>query len=140
MPPVDDLKSEVARIWGAAPAAKLCLKIIDFVASLPAEQVRMLTFSNLCRVVGKRAPDGDLLTAVTILVSSKIHALDTHTLFIDDNQAEHEIDPEDLRDAKLSGTLVHPVSGELVSNYEAHLVPFFVPSPKLRGIVDAQHD
>jgi len=128
----DELKLKINRIWGVAPGAMLSLRIIDFLTSVPSEQLSMLTFGNLCRVVGKPEPDKDLLTAINILVSSKVQVLETHMLFIDDNKDEHEIDLKDLQETRRSGVFIHPRTGEMINNFEAHFVPFFVPSQSLR--------
>ncbi|HWX50530.1 MAG TPA: hypothetical protein VNZ61_20990 [Roseomonas sp.] len=136
MPPIEDLKEEVTRCWAGRPEAELCLKIIDCMALLPAQQREMFTFGNFCRMVGKVKPDLELLTAVTILVGSKIQALDARALFVDEQQKEHEIDLDELSEAKRSGALVHPVTGTLVTEYEAAVIPFFVPSPKFRKLAD----
>lgn len=138
MTQVEELKNEVIRLWSKEPAVELCLTIIDRVVSYTPRQSAMLTFGSLCQMVGKAVPDTDLLTAITILAGSKIQALDARALFVDEQKNEHELDPEELREAKRSGSLVHPVSGALVDNYEASLIPFFVPSSKLLQLTNAQ--
>jgi hypothetical protein len=139
MPPIDQLKEEVERSWPAEPATKLCTLIIDCIASFSPQQSRMFTFGNLCRMVGKSAPDNDLLTALNILVSSRVQALDARALFVDERQSEYEVDLEEINAARESGMLVHPRSGEMISNYQAYVVPFFVPSAKFLGMTDAKH-
>ena len=139
MPPIDLLKDEVQRAWPAEPASRLCLIILDSIASFSPQQSRMFTFGNFCRMVGKAVPDNDLLTALNILVSSRVHALDARALFVDEHQTEHEVDLEELDAARQSGVLVHPISGEMISNYEAHVIPFFVPSARFLDLTGTTH-
>lgn len=139
MQPLDELKIEVTRIWADQPAAQLCIKLIDFLSTIPKSQAEMFTFAHLSRAVGKARPDEDLLTAITILVSSKIEALDAHAMFVDDNHVEHEISADELKEAKETGSLVHPVTGRLLPDFEKNIIPFFSPSLKFRRLIDSSH-
>ncbi|WP_353213021.1 hypothetical protein [Rhodovarius sp.] len=139
MQAVDDLKIELRRVWSEQPATHLCVKLIDFLSTMPSSQSQMFTFANLSRAVGKAKPDEDLLTAITILVSSKIEALDAHAMFVDENQVEHEISAEELKEAKETGSLIHPVTGYALSDFEKHIIPFFSPSSKFRRLIDPSY-
>ena len=127
---VDAIKDELLQRWRDEPAAKLCLNIVDFMAQAPHEQLVMLTFGTLSHAAGKKSVDSELLTAITILASSKIAVLDPKALFIDDDETEYEISTEELADAQESGALVHPYTGETLTNFESKIMPFFVPSER----------
>ena len=90
----------------------------------------MLTFRTLSNAAGKDHVDEELLRAITILVSSKIAALDAHALFVDDDQTEHELDAKEWAQVRRTGRLIHPETGVPVPEFEAKIVPFFVPSAR----------
>ena len=125
-----EIKADLYTRWESDPILPLCLRIVDFVSSLPPDQRRMLTFRSFLEAVGKDRVDDDLMRALTILVSSRVTALDARGLLVDDDNSEHELSAEELAEARLTGQLVHPETGELVSEFEARVIPFFVPSAR----------
>lgn len=122
------IRSELRNRWDGDPILQLCLKLVDYVDALPTDQRRMLTFRTLLNAVDKRGVDDEFMRALTILVSSRVSALDAHALLVDEDETEHEIDPVELERARATGTLLHPETGVLVQNFEGHVIPFFVPS------------
>ena len=125
---VEAIKAELKHRWGQEPVVELCLAIIDFMSKVPVEQLQMLTFASFKDVAKKNELDSELLNAVTILTSSKVAALDTHAMLVDDDDREHEIPLEYLAHARLTGEFIHPETGEPVQDFEARVFPFFVPS------------
>lgn len=128
----EEIKAELSDRWADdPPIIRLCLRLVDFVASLPEEHARMLTFRTLSRAAGKNQIDEELLRALTILVSSRVAALDAHALLVDEDGTENELEPVVLADARASGELIHPETGEPVPEFETKVIPFFVPSARL---------
>lgn len=128
---LDNLRKELLDRWRDVPAADICMKILDFVEKTPQDELRFLTFTTLCRAAGQENVDGELLAAVNILASSRLALFDAHALFVDDDEIEHEISPEEIAEAKATGEFVHPGTGEIVPDYERHLIPFFSPNKRL---------
>lgn len=127
---VEQIKKELNTRWSNDATLELCLQIIDYIASLPPQERRMLTFRSMCRAARKRRVDGELLTALNVLVNSTVAALDVHALLVDNDQTEHELDAKTFAEAKATGELIHPETGELVPEFEKRTVPFFVPSER----------
>lgn len=127
----DEIRAELEERWQDDPAAQVCLRIVNFIVNLPIGEQEFLTFRSLSHAAGKDGVDSELLKAVMILASSKIAALDARALLVDDDDTEHEIDPEELAEARRSGELVHPETGEIIVDFEDRVVPFFVPSARL---------
>jgi hypothetical protein len=125
---VRDLKKQVRDTWQDMPAVDICLKIIDFLASKPVSQLQMLTFSDLARVGGDGTVDQDLLTAISILTSSSVAALDTRAVLCGDDNEQFELSLEDLAQARSDGFIVHPGDGSEIFDFERTVIPFFVPS------------
>jgi len=128
-----EIKAELYSRWQDDPIVPLCVRIVDFVSSLPQDQLQMLTFRRFLEALGKERIDDDVMRALTILVSSRVAALDARGLLVDDDQTEHELSARELAEARASGQLVHPETGELVPEFESRVVPFFVPSSRLRA-------
>src|SRR5262249_16309329 len=99
----------------------------------PGDQLQMLTFRTFLEALGKDRIDDDLMRALTILVSSRVAALDARGLLVDEDQTEHELSARELADARASGELIHPETGVPVPEFEARVIPFFVPSARLRA-------
>lgn len=128
-----DIKSELERRWGDDPVALVCVKIVDFIASLPAEERQLLTYATFMKATNKPVPDAELATAIGILVNSKIAALDTWAMYTDELGEDFELTPQELSTVQANKELIHPETGEPVPDYENYLVPFFVPTERLAG-------
>jgi hypothetical protein len=124
------IKEELQKRWQGDPIVMLCVSIVDFVAALPPDQRRMLTFRTLSKAVGRDRVDDELMRALTILVSSRVAAFDAHAMLVDDDESEHEIDPTELAHARSTGELIHPETGRPVAEFETRVIPFFVPSAR----------
>lgn len=55
-----------------------------------------------------------------------IDVLDKHFIFIDENNdIEEELELEEIKQAKVDGYLIHPVTGQCVTDYEPYVYVFF---------------
>jgi hypothetical protein len=124
------IKRELYQRWAEDAVLPVCVRIIEFVAELPSDQRVMLTFRSLCEATKKDSVDDELLRALTILISSRIAALTAWGLLVDDDETEYVIDPDTLATARREGLLVHPETGEAVSEFEARVMPFFAASKR----------
>jgi hypothetical protein len=127
----DEIRSQIKSRSQNEPLAQLCLRMIDYIALLRPEELRMLTFRTLTTASGKTDLDQELLAAVSLLSSSSFNALDTKALFIDEDSEEFEISLADLAYARARGEFIHPGTGMPVPDFEAKVVPFFVASERL---------
>jgi hypothetical protein len=108
----------------------VCLRIIDYINALPLEELEMLAFASFKNAAGAQEISDEIVRAVTLLSSTSIHALDTKLLFVDDDESEFEIEKSALAAARDSGLFIHPKTGIPVSDFEARIIPFFVPSKR----------
>jgi hypothetical protein len=125
-----EIKAELSARWRDDPIVGLCNAIVDYVAALPRGQAELLTFGTLSKAVGKKQLDEELIRALTILVSSRVAALDARGLLVDEDDTEHELEPFDFAKARATGLLIHPETGQPVVNFESRVIPFFVPSAR----------
>jgi hypothetical protein len=127
---VDDIKREVVEGWRDIPAADISLRIIDFMARLRDQELRMLTIPTLLEATGREDVDTDFLAALAILVSSTVHVLDAKAFLCEDEEQEVHLDAKELAEARREGALEHPESGELIEDFEDRLIPYFESSPR----------
>lgn len=136
MASIDQLKEEVSKNWGDHPACRLCINIIEYLGASSADELAMLTFTDLKEAAGELEITEEVIRAVTLLSSTSIHALDTHLLFIDDEDHEFEIEKAQLAEARKRGVFIHPKTGTQVPDFESKIVPFFVPSQRFLSLKD----
>jgi hypothetical protein len=139
MSAIEDIRQTIATGWPAVRGAELSIRLLDFVVHLPEGETRLLTMPMLARGIGLNRVDPDLLTAITILVSSRLELLQPRAMLIEDDEQEFEVGPSELSAARAEGALVHPESGELIPDFEDKLYPFFVPTERLKAIMQDEH-
>ncbi|RNJ48253.1 hypothetical protein [Methylocystis hirsuta] len=127
-----EIKADVLKWWEGVPAAGVSMQIIEFIERLPVSEWEMLTYSTLLKALDKNEIDDDFLAAINILTNSHINALEIHGLFVDEDGQEHEMGSDELADARLSGTFIHPDTGVEVRDFEERIIPFFTPSARFR--------
>lgn len=119
---------DLNRRWGEDPAGKLCVKLIEFMQKQPTHELEMLTFANIGSILERDPLDEHVIRAITILVSSSLHVLERHHIFIDEQEQEHEISKTEFKQIYKTGEYAHPVTGELIENWKEKVVPYFTPS------------
>jgi hypothetical protein len=126
---INELKRELKRVWKEDPAAELCLRLVDHMQKLPNQELRMITFGTINRVLNLAEIDEHVLRALAILAGSRLHVLDTHFLLIDEADEEFEVAKAAVEKAKEDGgVLIHPVTGHPVKDFEERLFPYFAAS------------
>lgn len=125
---IEEIKIELKDGWHDVPAADLALCIIDFMAKLDDQELRMLPIPLLLEVSGRKEPDPEFFAALAILVSSTIHVLDAKAFYTEEEDHEFHIDTKELARARREGELVHPESGALIDDFESKLIPYFESS------------
>lgn len=128
---IDDIKRELERIWIDHPAFPFCMSILDFIKDSPRGELEFLTFRSILNVLSRRDIDSNVIYAVNILCSDRISALESHIMFVDEDSQEYEIDLVDFEEAKSTGILVHPETGDPVVDFEAKVFPFFTPTERV---------
>lgn len=103
-----------------------CEKILDYLLSRPVDQLSHLTYGSLQVAIG--GSDEDIVRAVQYLCISKVGVLTAHYELSDnDEDIYYPLSDEDIREAGIHGTLVHPETGELVPDYADKVLMYFNP-------------
>jgi hypothetical protein len=130
MPGLDIFRREIRERWPKAPFVELSVAILDLLERHGIEQSSMLTYRTFARRLHTEINE-DLIAAIALLSSSTVDALDPHALFIDGDY-EQEIPADELLEVTAGAPLVHPETGEIVEDPLSHLMPFFVPSERVK--------
>ncbi len=93
------------------------------------EAVREEISTAPARAVPSELVGAELAAAITTLTGS-LSLLDVHGLFIDEHEREYDLEDADFAAARSTNSVVHPETGELVTNAAAHIVPYFVPTDR----------
>ena len=130
--PLERIRKEVERIWDHSPEAATCFLLLEYMESVPFDQLQFLTFRTLTSAVGREEVDHELIAAINILASSKLGLLEAHALFVDENEEEYELTSAELDQAMHHGELAHPESGEMVSDFQDRIIPYFAATARLK--------
>lgn len=128
MSDLDQLRIDLIASWGDRPAGGLSVRLFDRLASTPVEELAMLTYPTLAKILERSRVDHELVVAVGMLVTSSVHALEARAMFIDDDDQEYELSARDVAQAARTGHLEHPGSGDVIADFDDKIMPFFVPS------------
>jgi hypothetical protein len=88
----------------------------------------MLTYTSLQNLLEHPKIDTPLVTAVHFLTSSRFAFLEAHGQLIDDEGDEYPLEDFDFNEVLKSGFLIHPKTGEIVSDARDKVMPYFALS------------
>lgn len=128
---IDDIRRELEKMWAGHPAFPFCVAILEYVEHKPRGELEFLTFRSILNIVSRNDIDANIVAAINILCSDRISALESHMMFVDADCQEYVIEAPDFEEAKLTGALVHPESGDLVDDFEGKVFPFFTPTERV---------
>lgn len=125
-----DLKSYIRSVWGDSDALPLALKILDRITISPADEKEVLDFPVLCRLTGKNQPDSELLTAISILTTSKHPALRACLRARADDGREYDVSRDVLDEAIdfASSERTDPAATEAFNSFAAGVILYFAPT------------
>jgi hypothetical protein len=135
------LKNQVilqfAEDWGdLSPQFSVCEKIFNYLLSRPVNQLKHLTHGSLKVAIGEYRSDVDVLRAIQYLCGDRTHVLSLHFEFLDDENNYFELGYDDIREAKITGKLVHPETGEYIENFEDKVLMYFTPSSLIQEVIN----
>ncbi len=108
--------------------ADVCLTLTKRLFCLSPSETKFLTFTSFMNLINTDSLDNELLAAVNFLSSSEFAILEPHGLFVDESGDEFQLSTEEFDLLLSSNELVHPNTGQLVSNPKGMVCPFFVMS------------
>lgn len=141
MASISDILSSASRLSNDEMRG-VCEQIIEEVGSrISKNKIGMWTFQSISRWVDRDPTDALLLSCIRLLTSEEgPRLLEMHFLFFDPCNADdlgQPIEDDFISEAYRTGELINPYSGEVVSDFEQALVPYFVPSADLIPLGEA---
>lgn len=124
--------SHFAEDWGdSSPQFIMCEKIFDYLLSQPVDQLTHLTYGSIQVAIGEYQSDVEIVRVIQYLCGDRTPVLSLHFKLSDNDDDDicYPLDYDDIRDARIHGTLVHPETSELIENYESKVLMYFTPSP-----------
>ncbi|WP_029051286.1 hypothetical protein [Ralstonia sp. 25mfcol4.1] len=112
--------------------ARICAAIVIYLEGGEFDRQLHLTYSIFKRLVSPRT-DSDLLAAVQYLTGAKANLLEMRYEFLDEDGEYHPISRSVVSTAAKLNALEHPVSGELVQDYQASVLVYFTPTEHARN-------
>lgn len=119
----------------------IALAILDFLVSTPQKDSSSLSFGALQNIVKKRThsdPDHILLISAThYFVGDRVHLLDPIFTFFDDQTATHyKIPQKEIAKATSEGFLTHPLTEDLIENYQNFITVSYSSNEIVNDIVN----
>jgi hypothetical protein len=119
--------------WGQKPQSQICATILDYLLHIGDKPSLHITYGSLRKLLGVTYKDSEILMAVQYLCGDRTHLLEAKFELID-NDNYIDIPNSELKLARATGQLVHPESGELISNFEEKVYIYFQPSSLVKNI------
>lgn len=105
---------------------RACRLIVDFIADKSDDHLQHLNFGILIQISGASKDIGS--QAIAYLAGDRAKILRTCFELIDDNDQIYQITADDIREARESGTFIHPDDGEPISDFEQYIYIYFTPT------------
>jgi hypothetical protein len=126
------LLDQIYEDWGSKPQSKICVEILEYL--LRSSQASHITYGSLRKVIGKLYNDNELLMAVQYLCGDKTKLFEVKFELLDYDDNYIEVSNAEIDYANETGKLVHPESGEYISDFEDKVYMYFQPSLIVKNI------
>ncbi|MCL6270253.1 hypothetical protein M3P05_10000 [Sansalvadorimonas sp. 2012CJ34-2] len=125
-----------AEDWGDhSPQYEICLSIVDYLERTNLERLRFMSFKHLKGEVAPNSGDAEFWRSALYLTGASFKILDFGYQMIDELGQAYTLEIEDVRQAKITGELIHPYTGEPVEDYQNHVFIYFFPGTNAQGLV-----
>lgn len=129
------IMAQIYEDWGLLPQSEICVALLNYLIHLPKNKDYHITFGSLKIVIGNKYTDIDLLKSVQYLCGDRIQLLDINFELLEDEEF-FPLSKSDVSDAKKTGELVHPQTGEIVEDYEEKVFMYFTPSSFIKNMYE----
>lgn len=130
----DSLQHNIETDWANdARLGAACLAVAHYVYE--AEGIRHLTFGKLRRIVSRgtefELSEQELVSLAAYLCREDLGVLRIGFEFVDEDEEVHPLTNHDVSLAKKINGLPHPVTGQLIENFEQFVLVFFEPGDQI---------
>lgn len=119
--------------WSKKLQSEICIAILNYLLDDKSRNLSHITYGSLQKVVGNNYDNRDLLIAIQYLCGDKIKLLEAKFELIDEDNF-FDISNYELKNARKTGKLVHPDTGELITDFEKRVFIYFQPSSLVKKL------
>ncbi|BAY86933.1 hypothetical protein NIES267_64440 [Calothrix parasitica NIES-267] len=124
---------QIHQDWLQKPQSQICIAIFNYLVGSNSQHLSHITYGSLRKVLGKAYDNQDLLAAIQYLCGDRTHLLETKFELIE-NDNYFEISDDDMIEARETGQLLHPETGELINDFEDKVFIYFQPSSVVKNL------
>ncbi|MBM3114969.1 hypothetical protein [Jeongeupia naejangsanensis] len=114
--------------------AGACVAIVNFLTEQLNGRRLHLTMSLLMDVV-KPGSEESLFIALNYLSGARFNLLEMCFEFVDENDEYHPLTKSEISEARKTKQLLHPVSGEIVRDFESSVLVYFSTTQRADSIL-----
>lgn len=127
------IEEQIHQDWLQQPQSQICIAILDYLVHNNSQKISYITYGSLRKVVGKAYDNQDMLLAIQYLCGDRTHLLETKFELIDHGNY-FDISDDEIIEARETGQLLHPESGELINDFEDNVFMYFQPSSVVKHL------
>lgn len=129
-----DIMREIGSTFGISQpeVARICSAIVDYLSQQPTNRRLHLTYTLLKREAVPES-DSELIAAIQYLTGAKADLLEMKYEFMDEEGDYHPLAKSVVASAQKQNSLQHPVTGEMVQDYQSSLLVYFTPTDRVRS-------
>jgi hypothetical protein len=129
-----EIRKQIYEDWSQKPQSQICLAIFDYLLKNNHKSLSHITYGSLRKIAGVSNDDQNILMAIQYLCGDKTHLLEAKFELIDDEENYFDISNSELNKAHKTGQLLHPQTGELISNFKEKVFMYFQPSSLIKSL------
>lgn len=127
------IEEQIHQDWLQQPQSQICIAILDYLVHNNSQKISHITYGSLRKVVGKAYDNQDMLAAIQYLCGDRTHLLETKFELIDHGNY-FDISDDEIIEARETGQLLHPETGELIGDFEDNVFMYFQPSSVVKHL------
>ena len=122
-----DVAAVITQDWQSDHAVYCaCQKLLEYLIRNQSKQLH-LTYASL-RKITQSTNDRTVLLATQYFTGTRVSLLKPGFEFIDSGERIYQLTKSEVVDAEHSGVLIHPDTGEPISNYAEQVYIYFSPT------------
>lgn len=113
--------------WVGKKHEEVCKCLFEYLLSTRKENLETLSYMAIARICNNNKVDSVVLES-TAYFCGAVNILQSQFIFIDEDDNEHPLERGEFYLAQETGYLIHPESGDEVTDYEDKVFVYFHPT------------
>ena len=120
-----EIEKQIYQDWSSKkPQSDICVSILDYLIRNKSKPLSHITYGSLKKIIHTNYSNQDILSAIQYLCGDRIKLLEAKFELID-NEEYYDIPNDELNEARKTGELLHPKTGEQINDYEDKVFKYF---------------